>query len=511
MRMADDQRDVIAFLSNPSSYGAKVVRVERHTTHISDVFLSGDRAFKLKRAVKYSYLDFSTVELRHRFCRAELELNRRTAPELYLGVQPIIRSMDGKLAWGADAVNGEIADWVVVMRRFDQRLLLSAIAAADGLNVSLLYSLSAAIAAFHEATARRAESGWIDALRETIEENDACLRSCREAGFPDHNIDLLRDRSGEWLERVGPLLDRRRLEGRVRRGHGDLHARNICVLDGKPVLFDCLEFSEELASIDVLYDLAFLLMDLEHLGRPEAANLIFNRYLDLTGDDSGLPAMPLFISLRAAIRAHVTAAALGQASADDGTLAEPLDYLDGACSALEPPRPRLIAIGGLSGTGKSTLAAALAPELGARPGARIWRSDVIRKRIFGVAPEIRLPGSAYSAASTEQVYAVLCQGARLVLQAGYSAIIDAVALRAAERQSFGRVAQELNTPFLGLWLEASTDTLIARVESRVNDASDATREVVELQSRLDSGRLDWQRIDAGAGAEAVLTAARKFL
>ncbi|HML10239.1 MAG TPA: AAA family ATPase [Stellaceae bacterium] len=515
--MVDDQRDAIAFLSDPSSYGSGIGSVEHHATHISHVFLAGERAYKLKRAVKYPYLDFSTVELRHDFCEAELALNRRTAPELYLEVRPIVRGVDGKPAWGAGPAgvrinaNDTIIDWVVVMRRFDQDLLLSAIAKADVPDRALLFALAAAIASFHEAAPQRVENGRFEAIEETIGENDTCLRACGEAGFPDEKIGWLRDRSSEWLRRVGPLLDRRRLEGKVRRCHGDLHTRNICILDGKPVLFDCLEFSDELASIDVLYDLAFLLMDLAHLGRAEAANLVFNRYLDLTGDDGGLPALPLFIALRAAIRAHVTGSALQQASPDSAGPAEALAYLDEACAVLEPAPPRLVAIGGLSGTGKSTLAAALAPELGARPGARILRSDVIRKRLFGLAPEARLPEAGYSTGTTERVYAALRDGAARALRAGFSAIIDAVALREDERQAFAQVARELNVPFLGLWLEAPTETIAARVDTRRNDASDATREVVEQQSRFDPGKLDWRRIDAGAGATAVLATARRLL
>ena len=181
----------------------------------------------------------------------------------------------------------------------------------------------------------------------------------------------------------------------MRRGHGDLHLRNVCLFEGRPTLFDCLEFSDELASVDVLYDLAFLLMDLEHRGLADFANLVLNRYLDLTGEDDGLAAMPLFLSLRAAIRAHVTAAAMERAAqpgAKPAMGAEARSYLDLCARLLRPRSCRLVAIGGLSGTGKSTLAAALAPSL----GARVLRSDVIRKRLFDVAPETRLPASAYT-------------------------------------------------------------------------------------------------------------------
>jgi uncharacterized protein len=309
----------------------------------------------------------------------------------------------------------------------------------------------------------------------------------------------------EWLARLGDLLDRRRAAGKVRRCHGDLHLRNICVLDGKPVLFDCLEFSEVFASIDVLYDLAFLLMDLEHQGQGASANLVFNRYLDLTGEDDGLAAMPLFLSLRAAIRAHVTA--LAGATAADGAR----QYLDEACMALLPPPPQLIAIGGLSGTGKSTLAVGLAPGLGARPGARVLRSDVIRKRLFGLDPEARLPEDAYTPEVSERVYSTLRMQAAAALRAGYCAIVDTVALHAQERQAFAAVAQAAGVPFTGIWLDASPQTMTARVEARRHDASDATSAIVERQLEIDPGAMDWHRIDAGKPPEEVLAAAKRLL
>lgn len=499
--MADDQSAVVAFLSDPASYGADGAQVERLETHISQVFLVGEHAYKLKRAVSYPYVDFSTVERRHQFCEAELALNRRTAPRLYLELRAISRRTDGRLAWGRD---GEIVDWVVVMRRFEQGDRLDAMADAGALTPSLLYALAAHIADFHARAERRPDHGGAAALAAVVRENDACLRQSREAGFAAQNIDDLRDRSETWLARVGDRLDRRRAAGKVRRCHGDLHLRNICVLDGKPVLFDCIEFSEAFASIDVLYDLAFLLMDLGHQGQAASANLVFNRYLDLASEDDGLAAMPLFLSLRAAIRAHVTASA-------GASPAEAHAYLDRARTSLSPPPARLIAIGGLSGTGKSTLAAALAPELGARPGARVLRSDVIRKRLFGLAPEARLPEHAYAPETTGRVYAVLRDKAATALAAGYCAIIDAVALRSGERQSFAAIAREHHVPFTGIWLDAPAATLARRVAARRSDASDATAEIVERQSRTDPGPLDWTRIDATGTAATILAAIRTAL
>lgn len=494
--MVDDQDAIVSFLSDPASYGSDTGAISRLQTHISQVFLVGDRAYKLKRAVALPYVDFSTVEQRRQSCEAELALNRRTAPQLYLEVRAISRRADGRLQWGS---GGAIVDWVVVMRRFEQHSRLDAMAGSGGLKPSLLHALAAHIAAFHDAAERRTECGGPVALATIVRENDACLRNSRGGIFAVAGIEELRARSEAWLTRAGALLDRRRTAGKVRRCHGDLHLRNICVLGGNPVLFDCIDFSDEFATIDVLYDLAFLLMDLAHEGQAASANLVFNRYLDLTGEDDGLAAMPLFLSLRAAIRAHVTATAGAPPTISRG-------YLDRARAALAAPPARLVAIGGLSGSGKSTLAAALAPELGARPGARVLRSDVIRKRLFGLDPEARLPEQAYAVEATARVYAALRDKAAVALAAGYCAVIDAVALRPEERQSFAAVARKAGVPFTGIWLDAPVVALSRRVAARRGDASDATPEVVERQSRADPGPLDWTRIDAGGSAADVLAA-----
>ncbi|HZU87809.1 MAG TPA: AAA family ATPase, partial [Stellaceae bacterium] len=479
--MPDDQREVIRFLSRPSSYGPGVERVDIVETHASLVFLAGERAYKLKRAVTYPYLDFATAEQRRRICESELALNRRTAPALYLALCALGRTSAGEIGFVAD---GPAVDWVVVMRRFDQALVFDALARAGRLDAALMRALTERIAAFHAAAAPRRDCGGAAALQAIIEENDRCLRAVREAGFAPEQIDQVRDRSAQRLAATGAVLDARRMAGKVRRVHGDLHLRNIVLFDGQPTLFDCLEFSETLASIDVLYDLAFLLMDLEHRGLSDFANLVLNRYLDLTGEEDGLPALPLFLSLRAAIRAHVGAAALQRAARPEARqerAAEARRYLDLAARLLAPRPRRLVAIGGLSGTGKSTLAAALAPSL----GARVLRSDVMRKRLFGVSPETRLPAEAYGAAVSERVYERLRREAAATLAAGYSVIVDAVALRPQERQSFAALAAAAGVAFSGLWLEAPPEVLAARLDARRGDASDASVAVLREQLRHD--------------------------
>ncbi len=514
--MADRQREVITFLRNPASYPPDAGPVEIIETHASLVFLAGEYVYKLKRAVKYSYLDFSTPALRLAACAAELRLNRRTAPSLYLEVRAIGRRPDGSLGWGRleDERQAEALDFVVVMRRFGQSDLLENLATQGGLSVPLALALVAHIAAFHDKAEAHRDKGGAAVMAELAATNTAVLRGCRTAGFAAAQIDGVAAAMRHEVARVGALLDRRRDEGLVRRVHGDLHLRNICLLDGEPLLFDCIEFSDDIATIDTLYDLAFLLMDLDHREHREIANLVLNRYLDLCGEDDGIALMPLFLSLRAVIRAHVTAtmAAHGWGSGDPAaSVAEARRYLDEAESALAPLPPRLVAVGGLSGSGKSTLAAALAPELGRRPGARVLRSDVLRKLRFGTPPESPLPLEAYTAEVSAQIYRELCDKAAAALRGGYAVVIDAVALREEERRSFAAIAAAAGVPFTGLWLEAPAPTMMTRLVLRQGDASDASGEVLRRQLAADPGDLDWRRIDAGGGPDAALAAARRTM
>ena len=508
---ADDQRATIDFLGRPSSYGSGVDRVERIETHVSLVFLAGGYAYKLKRAVRLPYLDFSNPEQRRAACAAELALNRRTAPSLYLNLRRIGHDAAGKLGFVDD---GPALDWVVVMRRFDQELVFDALAGAGRLDGPLMDRLADHIAAFHQKAEPRPEGGGAAALAEIAEANHQLLAGAPDAGFASDRVAAI---LGKWraeLHATKDLIETRRAAGKVRRCHGDLHLRNICLVDGNPTLFDCLEFSDALATVDILYDLAFLLMDLEHRGLRGFANRVLNRYLDRSGEDDGLKALPLFISLRAGIRAHVIATAMADAAGRnkrEEMAQEARRYLDLAHRALKPRPCRLIAIGGLSGSGKSTLAAALAPELGPCSGARVLRSDVTRKLALGAAPETRLPAAAYTPEITVRVYDALREKAAAALAAGHTAIVDAVSLEPEERQSFAEVARRAGVPFTGLWLEADTSAMERRIRARRGDASDATADILARQLTQDPGPIDWLRVDADAGPGECLAAARLAL
>jgi aminoglycoside phosphotransferase family enzyme/predicted kinase len=486
----DEQREALSFLSNPDSYGKPGTPIERIETHISVVFLVANCAYKLKRAVRFSYLDYSTMAQREKYLRAELTLNRRTAPALYRRLRAITREAGGQLTFDG---SGRVIDWVLEMQRFYQNALFDRLADEGKLTRELVHELTDVISTFHNEAEITTGYGGRFGTEETIAGNNSNLIQASpplDRGL----VDELNAASMAKLSSVGDLLDRRRDHAMVRRCHGDLHLRNICVIDGRPTLFDCIEFSDALSCIDVLYDLAFLLMDLVQRDLREFASWVFNRYLDLTGDIEGLPALPLFMSMRAAIRAHVLAANYMQYHSTR-ELEHARSYLSLSSILLELYPPRLIAIGGLSGTGKSTVAQALACEFHPSPGARVIRSDVLRKRLFGLTPETRLPESAYGAATTERVYRDLDEQALASLLAGYTAIVDATFLRQEERKRISDVAARADVPFLGLWLEAPSEVLAARIGTRGRDASDADISVLQQQLEVDPGTMDWARVN----------------
>lgn len=495
---AADQQEVIEFLASARAHGGAAV--ERHETHGALVFLAGDRAYKLKRAVRYPYMDFSTCERRREACLAELALNRRTAPELYLDVRPIVRAVEGGLCFGApDTAADGALDWVVIMRRFDQGALFERLRLAGTLSVEDMRALADVVARFHAAAEPAPRYGGAGGIRDVLDTALKVIESMAGEVFDRHKVDRLARLVWATLDRVGPQLDRRRDAGFVRRCHGDLHLNNICRLDGRPVLFDAIEFNESFACIDVIYDLAFLLMDLDGHGLRGFSNAVLNRYLEQTRDYEGLIGLPLFMSCRAAIRAHI-AVSTARAQSDTAEAQRKLDsartQLDQAIAYLASPPARLAAIGGLSGTGKTTVARGLAPAFGAAPGAVILRSDVTRKRLMGTAETARLAPSGYAPEVTEKVFAALAEGAARVLAAGHSVVMDAVYGDPLQRAAIRDVAARAGVRFDGVWLEAPQDVLERRVEARRGDASDAGVEVVRDQLGRIETPTEWCKVAA---------------
>ena len=507
--ITEDQAEVITFLTSPSTHaGAAVERIETHT---SIVFLAGARAWKLKRAVKYDYVDFSTIERRRVMCEAELRINRRTAPAIYRGVVAVTRQPDGSLLLGG---SGIAVDWLVEMVRFDQDGLFDRLAARGALELALMHPLATSIAQFHEKAERRPDHGGTAGMAWVVDGNGAGFAE-QGAGIldPAACADVTRT-SREALGRLGHLLDARRDGGFVRQCHGDLHLRNIVVLDGGPTLFDAIEFNDEIACTDVLYDLAFLLMDLWRRRLPRHANAVFNGYLAAATDFGGIPLLPLFLSCRAAVRAKTSATAANlqtepQRQSELRGMAR--DYLAMAQRLLEPPPACLVAIGGFSGSGKSALASALAPSIGAVPGAVVVRSDEIRKQLCGVDPIQRLSSEGYAADITRRVYAAIAHRAAQVVTGGHAAIADAVFARPEDREAIERVAAAAHVPFAGVWLEAPESLRIARSAQRHLDASDADATVIREQLARDTGAIAWPRIDASRALDEVLHTTAEML
>jgi aminoglycoside phosphotransferase family enzyme/predicted kinase len=462
------------------------------------VFLLPDKALKLKKPVDFGFLDFTTLEKRHWALERELRFNRTTAPDIYRDLVPISRAPDGTLRLGS---GGEVVEWALEMRRFDPDGVLSA--HPERVDAGLAEALGRTVARFHAAAQVRPDGGGVKALGYTIRSNAEQLRRLADR-FGAEEVERLIAATDAAFERAAPLLERRRAEGFARRCHGDLHLANILLEDGIPRLFDCIEFNDRLSEIDVFYDLAFLLMDLGFRGNGAGANRALNAYLDEAARAfpsclwDGLAALPLMLSARATVRAHV--------STHQGEPIAGADYLAAAARHLAPPPPRLLAVGGLSGSGKTTLARKVAPRLGAAPGAVVLRSDEIRKRLAGVGPLERLAKDAYTPAMSERVYGEMLALARRVLAAGHSAILDAVFLRPDERRAAETLARDLSAPFEGIWLSGAPPMLTARLAARTGDASDADAQVLREQLRRDPGPMDWVVVDAGDPAAAAQVA-----
>lgn len=494
-----DQMATTAFLSEPVTYGI-IGPVETIETHISRIFLAGDRAFKMKRAVKLPYVDFSTPELRLAACRKEVELNSVTAPGLYLGARRIRRETGGELVFDGD---GELVDAVVEMKRFEQSALLDHMAEAGALTPELMTRTALMIARFHRQAPVMHAKGGAANLAGVLDINKAGFATSHV--FSDTEVEALDAAFRKALMRHGDVLNQRQLAGKVRRCHGDLHLRNICLLGDEPCLFDCIEFNENIATVDVLYDLAFLLMDLWHRGFPELANLVANRYLDETDNEDGFALLPFLMAIRAAVRAHVTGTQVEEDGDPSGKLrAEARAYFDLAADFLKERPARLVVIGGLSGSGKTTVAEALAAYVGAAPGARIIESDRIRKAMHGVPPETRLPEKAYRPEVSERVYRDMAWRSSLTLAEGGSAVADAVFERQQDRVRMERAAEDRHAPFLGVWLDVAPDVLWRRVAQRHGGPSDATVEILSRQLERNVGEITWCRVDASRQPAAIV-------
>jgi len=497
--VVQDQSDIFAFLGDPATH--KLMEpVTRIDTHGAAVFLAGPDVYKVKRAVQFPFMDFSTLEKRRLACESELAVNKANAPNLYLGVVPISRNAVG-LKFGD---GGVIVEWAVHLRRFDENRTLDRLAERGELDLEIIAKLADVVVASHRRAPVAAGKQSTLSLKRQIEETLDSLAASPDV-FAAPAVSELRRRMTSAFERAAPLLSAGEAQGQARRCHGDLHLRNIVMIKGAPVLFDAIEFDESLAICDILYDLAFLLMDLWTRGLRLHANLLLSRYFssydEADKEIEGLAALPLFLSLRAAIRAKV---ANLEPQKSEAAIALAQHNFAAASAFLEPSRLELVAIGGRSGTGKSSLARALAASIGRAPGALHLRSDVERKRLFKLAEFDRLPDAAYQPEVSAMTYSRLRQLAAIVLAAGQSVLIDAAHLKEEERFAVTELASRSGARFTGLWLDAPTAVLSERVAKRSYDASDATPAIVAAQAKEPLGVVEWRRLDASDPLESLV-------
>jgi hypothetical protein len=499
---ADDQRPVFDLLANPRTHGIPGP-VKRIDTHAAAVFLAGPNVYKVKKAIRFPFMDQSTLELRRHACDAEVLVNRRFTPELYLGVVPIVRD-GGQLRLGG---SGEPVEWAVHLKRFNEYKTLDLVAERGEITTGMIAEIAELIRDSHRVAAIGDGDTATGALGGVVEET---LNELVEAPsiFPAAEANALAAAMRAAFADVRDLLFRRGAQGRVRRCHGDLHLRNVALLDRGPVLFDAIEFSESIATTDVLYDLAFALMDLWERGLSAEANLLLNRYLwgcdDMAAEVAGLAALPLFMSLRASVLAKIAAIRFRDVDGEPGAHAEAVRYFETACGLHRSNGPVLVAIGGLSGSGKTTLATRLAPAIGRAPGAVHLRSDIERKRMLGAGEMERLPEAAYDRATTDRVFAALRAMAETTIRTGHSVIVDAVHKTAEERELLRAVADRTGAGFAGIWLDAPVDVLVDRVTGRTDDASDATADLVRAQALDPLGEIQWARLDATVSLQSLV-------
>ena len=488
-----DQSAIIAFLSSPKAFDGQPVK--RIDTHISHVFLTGDKSYKLKRAVTFDFLDFSTIAKREEACRREVAINTRFAPALYLGIVPITQTAQGQLSIAGD---GQVVDWLVEMVRFDGRQQFDVLARENKLTSEIISGLADTIAGLHRTAPYSLQHGGAQRIRTIADDMQRTLQSVPADQIDDDQIQLWSNRFHQEMGYRTPLLNQRMRHGFIRRCHADLHLANIVLQNGQPTPFDGIEFNDDLCWIDVLYDISFTVMDLLHYDKRRLANLLLNRYLELTRDYAGLAVVPLFISLRAAIRSMAAALGAGDCARDTAN-----QYLGLASNILSrQPASRLIAVSGFSGTGKSTLAKSLAVELVGGAGAVVLSSDAIRKRLCNRPLSDTLGQDAYTKSISDQVYRRILIDGRRALRAGQTVIADATFLDPHWRAALRRLSTDLEVHFTGLWLDAPRTSLKTRLSQRIGDVSDADFSVAERQMATASPPQDWIRVDASAGKAA---------
>ncbi|WP_417519429.1 AAA family ATPase [Marinobacter sp.] len=476
--------NLLLALQDPELYDHPVDGFQIIETHISQVILTGQYAYKIKKPMNFGFLDFSTLDRRKHFCEEELRLNRRLAEPLYLDVIPVTGTPDQPVIGG----EGEPFEYMLKMRQFRQNQLFDHMQETGVLEPELLSSLAQQVAGFHDSLEPIADEkplGTPEAVYEAMQENFDQIRPMIDDGDLLSQLDNLEAWTQTTFERHRDLIARRRADGLVRECHGDLHLANITVYEGKVTVFDCIEFNEPFRWIDVINDLAFLLMDLESRREPALANLVLNTYLEYRDDFEALPLLPLYKAYRALVRAKIALFTMANPSLSEeektSLMQRYRDYAQLAEDYSSIPNRYLLATVGLSASGKTCVSAALSHELDL---IRL-RSDVERKRLHGLAPlensQSPTGGHLYSTEANEKTYERLARLASDVLASGLPVIVDAACLKERERALFAAVAESQGVPYALIHCEAPEELRKEWVRKRKGDASEATEELLDVQ------------------------------
>lgn len=472
---------LIEQMMQPDFYPHPVVEpIQLIQTHVSYVLLTGDFAYKVKKAVNFGFLDFSTLEKRHHFCEEELRLNQRGAAELYLAALPIIQEGD-RFCLGGE---GEPVEYAVKMKQFSTGTLFTDLFDRGELTEALLEQLAIVLAEFHaKATTNDyiRSFGTVAQVRQSIDENYE--QTVAYIGGPQTQAQF--DQTREYTDRLfaeqEAIFNRRIEQDRIRECHGDVHLRNIALWHNQILLFDCIEFNEPFRFVDVMFDIAYIIMDLDARGRQDLSNRFLNAYLEQTGDWEGLLVLPLYLSRQSYVRAKVTSFLLNDPSIPEAVKQEAAQtaarYYQLAWEYTQPKAGQIILMSGLSGSGKSTVAR----QLSALTGGIQIRSDAVRKHLAGIGLNQRGDDSLYSLEMTQKTYDRLLTLGTTLAQQGYTVILDAKYDRQELRQAVLEAATERQISIHILYCTAPAPILQERIQGRVGDISDATTEVLTQQ------------------------------
>ncbi len=478
---------LVKALHSPHAYVHPVTVVHVIQTHTAWVILTGKNAYKIKKPVDFDFLDFSTLEKRHHWCEEEVRLNQRFAPHIYLGVTEI----RGTLMQPQVGGSGPVLEYAVHMRQFPDKQLLSELAENKQLQASHINLLSEKIATFHQTTEQASSDsdyGQPTLIQHWVHENFRFLVPLLTSDADRQQLERIQQWTHTQEQRLKPHFESRKHHGFVRECHGDLHLRNLTIIDGAITPFDCIEFNDTLRWIDVTSEVAFLIMDLDTHGYPYFGHQFLNSYLQLTGDYEGLRGLPYYLVYRALVRAKVAILRREQVSLQSQDYLEATTeyrhYMQFALQHIDNVRPVLLITHGLSGSGKSFLAKALNEAT----GIIHIRSDIERKRLSGLRPRERgerdVEKGMYDHQRTKETYQRLAELAESVLNAGFSVLLDATFLKRSHRDLIRQLADTLQVSFLILHCVAANAMLERRIHVREEvgqDPSDATVQVLEAQ------------------------------